>query len=259
MKNLSESTISTLFEAMLEGSEVATVVTDPQLKDNPIIYTNRTFEKLTGYSREEIEGKNCRFLQGDGTNPGQVKKVREAIENEKSVTVVLKNFRKDGSSFWNRLHIAPVRVEDQLFFIGTQTNVSVEEEQRVLLTEKEEEISRLMLPILPVDENLAAVSLVGRMDNDRFSILTTKLSEYVKQSATMHIIIDISGIIWEDHFPAQQLMIIQDVLRLMGSHLYVTGINPKMAIEITGAGNDGFLTFSTVQQAIAHAQTVKVQ
>lgn len=252
MNHLSPETHFAILEAMLNGSQVATVVTDPQQFDNPIIYTNRTFENLTGYTREEVIGRNCRFLQGGETDDKMVHQIREAIAKKQQTTVIIRNFRKDGTPFWNRLHIEPLTIEEQLFFIGTQTDVSTEEQQRFLLEEKEEEINRLLLPILPLRENLGAVSLVGKMTDDRFSVLTTKLSEYVQANATHHMIIDISGAIWEDKFLMARLMMIQDVLRLMGGKLYITGISPKTAIDIVDLQepNQTLLTFSTVQLAI---------
>lgn len=252
MKNLTPEKQIAIFEAMLNGSRVATVVTDPQQQDNPIIYTNKTFEKLTGYSREESIGHNCRFLQGPETDQAAIQQLRDAIVKKEQTTVTIKNFRKDGSAFWNRLNIEPVTVEDHLYFIGTQTDVSTEEYQRLLLAEKEDEINRLLLPILPIHENLGAVSLVGKMNEERFTVLTEKLSEYVQKNATRHIIIDISGVIWEESFLFARLLMIQDVLRLMGGTLYITGITPKTAIEISSmqAPEHSLRTFSTVQQAI---------
>lgn len=255
MKHLSPETQSALFQAMLDGSQVATVVTDPQQPDNPIIYTNLTFEKLTGYSREEIIGENCRFLQGDETRQDAVRQIRDAIVNTEPVTAVLRNFRKDGTPFWNRLNIEPVTIEGRLYFIGTQTDVSIQENQRLLLIEQEDEINRLMLPILPIHDNLGAVTLVGKMNDERFSVLTDKLSEYVQKSGVHHIIIDISGVLWEGTSFIHRLLMVQDVLRLMGGKLYVTGINAKAAMEISSlpVNNQSLTTFSTVRQAIEHS------
>ncbi|TWT00550.1 PAS domain-containing protein [Planomicrobium sp. CPCC 101079] len=256
MKTLSYPTQLSLFEAMLDGSRVATSVTDPELQDNPLIYTNRTFEALTGYSREEVLGRNCRFLQGKDTDPMVIKEIKRAIEIRKSVTVTLKNYRKDGSPFWNRLNIEPVTVEDRLYFIGTQTDVSTEYLHRQVLAEKDEEINRLLLPILSISETMGAVTLVGEMTRERFEVLTSKLSEYVQKNRSRHIIIDISGVFWEQGYFSSRLLMIQGVLRLMGTKLYVTGISPKAAIEIAEMREPtkALLTFATVQSAIEFSQ-----
>jgi PAS domain S-box-containing protein len=252
LKTLSYPTQLSLFEAMLDGSRVATSVTDPSLLDNPLIYTNQTFESLTGYSQADALGRNCRFLQGEDTDPLELQKIKRAIENQESVTVTLKNYRKDGNPFWNRLNIEPVTVDGHLYFIGTQTDVSVEYLQRQILVEKDEEINRLMLPILSISEDMGAVALIGEMTKERFEVLTAKLSEYVKKNRSQHIIIDISGVFWKQDYFSMRLLMIQDVLRLMGSKLYVTGISPKAALEITEMRESTkmLLTFSTVQHAI---------
>lgn len=99
MKSLDQETQVQLLEAMLDGSKVGTIVTDPSQEDNPIIYTNRTFIEMTGYDRHEVMGKNCRFLQGEDTDPEDVDKLRKAIEAKEEITVILKNYRKNGSPF----------------------------------------------------------------------------------------------------------------------------------------------------------------
>ncbi len=256
MKNLTQSTQTQLLEAMLDGSRVATLVTDPSQPDNPIIYANRTFETMTGYSLRETLGQNCRFLQGENTDPLAVKQLRDAIHDQKAITVTLKNYRKDGTSFWNRLSITPVQIEGHSFFIGTQTNVSVEYRQRDELTNKDSEIEQLMLPIMMIQDNLAAVSLIGEMSPLRFNILTQKLSEFVKTNGVGHVIIDITGLYWNHESPLTSLFAVQDVLRLMGAQLYITGISPKVAQSLTGTGasDDHLRTFSSIQQAIARIQ-----
>ncbi len=241
-----------LLEAMLDGSRVAALVTDPAQPDNPIIYANRTFEKMTGYSLEETLGSNCRFLQGEGTDPKTVAKLREAIHSEQPITITLKNYKKDGTMFWNRLTVEPFEVENRSFFIGTQTNVSVEFQQRRELEDKELEIEQIMLPIMRIDDGLAAVSLIGEMSPQRFSVLTQKLSEYVQSSGVDTVIIDITGLFWDHESPISSLLAVQDVLRLMGTQLFVTGISPKIARSLTGLQNgmSGLRTFSSIQQAI---------
>lgn len=75
MKDLNNETRNNLLEAMINGSRVTTVVTDPQQEDNPIIYNNQTFEQLTGYTGEEIIGRNCQFLQGKDTDQSVVQQI----------------------------------------------------------------------------------------------------------------------------------------------------------------------------------------
>ena len=102
------------------------LITDPAQPDNPITYVNNSIQQMTGYTNEEMIGQNCRFLQGEETDPASTKKIREAIAQEKSVTVTLKNYRKDGSSFWNELTLSPVQdaAGNTVNFVGIQLDVS---------------------------------------------------------------------------------------------------------------------------------------
>ncbi|KZV48485.1 phototropin-1 [Dorcoceras hygrometricum] len=110
----------------LERIEKNFVITDPRLPDNPIIFASDSFLELTEYSREEILGKNCRFLQGPETDPATVKKIREAIDNQTEVTVQLINYTKTGKKFWNLFHLQPMRDQkgEVQYFIGVQLDGS---------------------------------------------------------------------------------------------------------------------------------------
>lgn len=115
-----------LFEQAMAQTRMAVCLTDPRLPDDPIIFCNEAFEQLTGYRREEIIGRNCRFLQGPDTDQRQVTKIREAIQEEDVVVVEILNYRKDGSSFWNTLHLGPIYdAEGNLtYFFGSQWDVT---------------------------------------------------------------------------------------------------------------------------------------
>ncbi|KAK1373644.1 putative LOV domain-containing protein [Heracleum sosnowskyi] len=110
----------------LERIEKNFVITDPRLPDNPIIFASDSFLELTEYSREEILGRNCRFLQGPETDPATVKKIREAIDSQKEVTVQLINYTKTGKKFWNLFHLQPMRDHkgEVQYFIGVQLDGS---------------------------------------------------------------------------------------------------------------------------------------
>ncbi|APE45396.1 hypothetical protein BOO69_09260 [Sulfitobacter alexandrii] len=109
--------------AAMTRAPFALVLTNPQLPDNPIVYVNRAFEEMTGYHSDVVLGRNCRFLQGDDTDQRGVAKLREAIEKREEVTVILRNYRADGTKFLNRLMIAPLYdQEDEVpYFMGVQT------------------------------------------------------------------------------------------------------------------------------------------
>jgi PAS domain S-box-containing protein len=83
--------------------------TDPHLPDMPIVYASDAFLRLTGYARDEVLGRNCRFLSGVDTNSSTLYQIKESIQTEQACTLRILNYRKDKSSFWNYLHISPVR------------------------------------------------------------------------------------------------------------------------------------------------------
>ncbi|MDO7834370.1 PAS domain-containing protein [Sphingobium sp. HBC34] len=93
---------------MITGSAVAAVLTDPRLPDNPIVECNDAFLALTGYGREDVIGRNCRFLKGGDPNCEATDAIRAALRDKRPVLVELRNYRKDGTPFRNALMIAPI-------------------------------------------------------------------------------------------------------------------------------------------------------
>lgn len=121
-----------LKDRALEEAFEGIIISDARLPDNPLIYVNSGFERLTGYSRAEVLGRNCRFLQGPEVDQPELDRLRAALKKREPCTVLLENFRKDGSPFWNRLSITPVRDPAGVVthFIGVQSDVSEEKETR---------------------------------------------------------------------------------------------------------------------------------
>ncbi len=101
-------------------------LSDPDLPDSPIVYANSVFERLTGYSQEEILGRNCRFLQGEDRDQPELDEIRAALKEHAPVEVTLRNYRKDGTLFHNRLSIQPLRDESGrlIYYLGVQYDVS---------------------------------------------------------------------------------------------------------------------------------------
>eukprot|EP00268_Persea_americana_P026205 TRINITY_DN255_c1_g1_i6.p3 TRINITY_DN255_c1_g1~~TRINITY_DN255_c1_g1_i6.p3 ORF type:complete len:132 (+),score=26.49 TRINITY_DN255_c1_g1_i6:1319-1714(+) len=103
----------------------------------PIVYASDAFIKLTGYSKHEVLGRNCRFLQGPNTDVEAIRQIREGIETAQSCTVHILNYRKDGSSFRNFLHISPVRNASGkvAFYVGVQIDEDSKDDHRGLSPE----------------------------------------------------------------------------------------------------------------------------
>ena len=114
------------FAAAIRATRMPMIITDPRLPDNPIVFSNDAFLKLTGYGRDELLGRNCRFLQGPETDRGSVQKVRDAVEAQTDISVDLLNYRKDGTTFWNALYISPVVDAEGVlqFFFASQLDIS---------------------------------------------------------------------------------------------------------------------------------------
>jgi len=110
----------------LESASNGILITDAQKPDNPIIYFNKAFMELTGYSKDEILNKNCRFLQGNDRAQQELDKLRAAIKSGKSTLVTLRNYRKDGSLFYNDLYVTPIVNKRGLVtnYIGIQNDVT---------------------------------------------------------------------------------------------------------------------------------------
>ena len=115
-----------LLRNALDVTGTGFVLTDPREQDNPIVYVNQSFLEMTGYAADEVLGRNCRFLQGRDTDPARVDELRRAVQECRPATVELRNYRRDGSAFWNEVHIAPVRDErgDVVRFVGVHVDVT---------------------------------------------------------------------------------------------------------------------------------------
>ncbi len=170
------STDSSSFHAMLvQHCSSGMLVVDAQQPTLPIVYVNDGFERLTGYSAAEVVGKNPRFLQGDDHDQDGLKTIRAALEKQESAVAVLRNYRKDGTMFWNELRISPVRDASSRLthYVGIQNDVSVRMKFQKVLARREASYRRffknesaVMLLVDPrngriVDTNETAATFYG--------------------------------------------------------------------------------------------------
>lgn len=117
--------LSSILDECVNGVTLA----DPDLEGMPIIYANKAFENLTGYSQEDIIGYNCRFLQGEDREQEARFQLAEAIKTDKPIEVTLRNYRKNGELFFNRLKITPLfnRKGQVVYYLGVQYDVTFQE------------------------------------------------------------------------------------------------------------------------------------
>lgn len=130
---------------LVENAQEGIVVAEKEGRDTILIYVNPAFERLTGYSSEEILYQDCRFLQGDDTEQQAIKIIRGAIDESDPVRTILKNYRKDGSIFWNELSVTPYydEVDHLTYYIGIQKDVTEEVTLQEALDEANQKIARL--------------------------------------------------------------------------------------------------------------------
>ncbi|MBS0497555.1 MAG: PAS domain-containing protein [Proteobacteria bacterium] len=129
--------LSKILDSCVNGVTLA----DPDQEDMPLVYVNKAFEEITGYTLAETVGRNCRFLQGNEHDQAGVKQLQDAIKNKKPVEVVLRNFRKNGELFYNHLLVSPLfdTHGNVLYFLGVQFDITPQiraEEEIKLLKEQ---------------------------------------------------------------------------------------------------------------------------
>jgi PAS domain S-box-containing protein len=162
-------------------------ISDPNVADNPIVFANDAFMDLTGYTKEEVIGKNCRLLQGAATTAESVAAVRRAIDGQRVETVEIVNYRKDGSSFLNALQIGPIMDDDGqlIYFFGSQLDISVkrEAEERARALAEAELIHRLR----NIVNVMAVVIEMTAREEDDPRILSAVLVERLRALSDAHL------------------------------------------------------------------------
>lgn len=173
-KDLTSKTLSAFFER----SPIPLTLASPVFDDCPVILCNDPFLKLTGYTRDEVIGRNCRFLQGRDTCPQARAKLRSAIHDQREALVPISNYRKDGTEFENYVFILPIFDSNQnlLYMLGSQCDIST---SRHILTPLEhaqllEEGIELTHPRLATNEQLRIAKGTGLPDAVR-TILTGEI------------------------------------------------------------------------------------
>ncbi len=203
-----------LLEAAVASSTNGIVIADATRPDLPLLYVNAAFEAMTGYTAAEAIGSNCRFLQGGQRDQAALDTLRTALKAGAPCHVLLHNYRKDGTPFWNELHIAPIRDADGRLthYVGVQTNVTerVENEARLQALRKALERQNTELAELNEQKNhflgmaahdirnpLTAIAFTTRMLVDqRTGPLTEKQRELVQRvdraaSVVLHLVNDL--------------------------------------------------------------------
>lgn len=165
------------FFAAVRATRMPMVITDPRQADNPIVFCNKAFQMLTGYRRDEILGRNCRFLQGPETDPAAVRELHDAVEAGQDCAVDILNYRKDGSTFWNALYLSPVRgaAGEIQFFFASQLDVTDRVEAHRTVAEQKAEVER--------EVDLRTAALQAALEEK--TMLLNEVDHRVKNNLTM--------------------------------------------------------------------------
>lgn len=152
---------SGIFFAAIEMTRMPMILTNPNIPDNPIVFANRAFLDLTGYTEDEVVGRNCRFLQGAQTSRDAVRELREAVAEKRAISLDILNYKRDGTPFWNGVFIGPVfdKAGKLLYFFASQLDITRRRtsEQAFRQAQKMESIGQLTAGLAHDFNNLLQV------------------------------------------------------------------------------------------------------
>lgn len=274
-----------LLQQCIESSSNGIVIADALKPDMPLVYVNPTFERITGFSPEESVGRNCRFLQGysdDPSNEPALSEIRKALATGGETSVVLRNFRKDGTPFWNDLYLSPIRNDEGAVthFVGVQNDISdrkdVENQlaynashdvltqlpNRALLEDRLEQACRfaqrhgrtLALLFIDLDGFKLINDSLGHRTGDKLLIeVARRLKEVCRTGDT---VARVSGDEYVMLLPDldrndDALMVVEQIMRTLSAPYTVNGENLHLTASIGIATTDGSISQPTelIQQA----------
>ena len=239
-----------LLQRCIESSSNGIVVVDAIAPDMPLVYVNPTFERITGYGTEEVLGRNCRLLQGDDfdlSNEQALAEIRKAIARGTDVSVVLRNYRKDGTPFWNDLYLSPIRNErnDITHFVGIQNDISERKsiENQLAYNSSHDVLTQLPNRALLEDRLTQACQLARRynryvgvlfIDLDGFKLINDSLGQRTGDEILIEVARRLEGLVRSG----------DTVARVSGDEFVVT--LPDLA-----ESNDAQLVVEKVMKALA--------
>jgi PAS domain S-box-containing protein len=222
------------------------VVSDARTPDYPIVLANKAFLDLTGYAAEEVIGRNCRFLQGPATSRVAVAEIRAGLSGEQEVNVEILNYRKDGSSFWNRLHISPIHDDDGRLIYMFASQIDNTRFRKIQALEESEH--RLMMEVDHRSKNVLAIvdSIVRLSDTSDPRSYAASIQQRVHALASMHSLFSERG--WKN-IPLADV-ISQQVKPYGGNR--VTVIGPRVMLSAVVLQPIGLIFHELVTNAARH-------
>ncbi len=187
LRSRTQSEQLALFARAMDDAKTGITIADAD-GDQELRYVNDAFLEITGYDRDEALGRNCRFLQGPGTEDEPVREIRRAIDEERPVSVLLRNYRENGEMFWNALEISPVYGEDEVtHFVGFQEDVTERVERTQTLQRYEEIVTAAGDPIYALDSDL------------QFTLVNEAVTAFSRQTEAEMLGSHVATVFGEDH------------------------------------------------------------
>jgi PAS domain S-box-containing protein len=185
----------------LQRTRMPMVITNATVKDHPIVLANQAFLNLTGYKADDVLGRNCRFLQGSGTSAAAVAEIRAGLREGREVNVELLNYKKDGTAFWNQLHLSPIHDDDGRVIYHFASQMDRTEYRRIEALEASEH--RLLLEVDHRSNNALALvdSIVRLSRSDDAAQYAAAVQKRVRALARAHALLSRCG--WH-HIPLRE-------------------------------------------------------
>lgn len=170
-----------LRESALNATSCGVSIADARRHDFPLVYVNDAFVHLTGYSREEVLGRNCRFLQGSHRDEAKIAQIHDALSRGRDLTVLMQNFRKDGRPFWNELTISPIlgTAGSITHFVGIQTDATERETAKAVLLNVRDRLEH-------------ANAELRKLDNDKDRLLNIAAHDIRNPLSAVHSLIELA-------------------------------------------------------------------
>ena len=179
-----------------QRTRMPVVVSDARQPDYPIVLANDAFLDLTGYAAQEVLGKSCRFLQGEATSKTAIAEIRSAVNQQRQATIEILNYKKDGTPFWNQLHLSPIHDEHGELAYYFASQIDVTDYRRIQTLEDAEH--RLLLEVDHRTKNVLAVvdSIVRLSKSDNAATYAASVQQRVQALSRTHILLAEKG--WQE-------------------------------------------------------------
>ena len=217
------------FSNSLDYTGIGIAITDPSIKDNPIIFINQGFTDITQYELEEVMGQNCRFLQGKDTDMEEVERISTSLRQKGSFKSEILNYKKEGTPFWNELSIDPAKNgrDDKIYFVGVQKDITKRKMIELAYMETIKEYELLTLPVIPLMNDVAVMSIVGTFTKERMKNQTAHIKKTLADNGISTLAADVSSLHTFTEFTLENLLLLKEELESVGTTLVLTGLSNR--------------------------------